>query len=471
MPNQLSRTSGRGPITRRARGLAFVAAVVGSSGTVAPSEEPGESLPATQPPQISVGEPVTLPFGSPGTAPASRFRDPAAARQGEPRVVPRSGWLGMVVAESNVPGRWRIDDVAAGGPADLAGIRAGDELRAVDGAEPRNADEISQALTAITAGQTVLLAIGRESGVAEVPVKAAVRPDPPGSRFRAAGEAPLESVPPTTAPPVPTDPLPPAIDLPAVPTPPAIDTPSAPPTLQPPMAFQQPKASPPTSASQSTGASQPTSASPPAPAIQPPGTTRGLPADPGSRSQNPAFENPAFGPGGTAAPVQSSFTASSAGGRQVLGVRTIPIDPVIQARFQLTQPAGAYVVGLVHDLPAARAGVPLGSVIVALDRRPVQSPAELSSLVSGSPGDRPVTLRFLLPDGTSRDAAVRLQAIDPPLLSVLGGGDPVPAPEPRVARRPIEDNLTALRREIGALRDSLGRLEERLERLAPAGRR
>lgn len=148
-----------------------------------------------------------------------------------------------------------------------------------------------------------------------------------------------------------------------------------------------------------------------------------------------------------------------------MGVRTIPIDSFTQERFQLTEPAGAYVIGVVQDLPASRAGVPPGSVIVAIDERPVHSPMELTALVTNSPVNRPVTVRFLLPGGTARKAEVVLQSIDPPLLRALGADDPAPV-ETRIARRPIDDTVSALRREIGVLRDSLRQLETRLDAIA-----
>jgi membrane-associated protease RseP (regulator of RpoE activity) len=110
-------------------------------------------------------------------------------------------------------------------------------------------------------------------------------------------------------------------------------------------------------------------------------------------------------------------------GRTALGVRTLPVDPSIQARFNLPEPAGALVIGVVHDLPASKAGVPPGSVIVALDNQPVRSPSELTRLVTGGPVGKPVTLQYILPGGEQRKADVSLQSLEVPLERALVGPD------------------------------------------------
>lgn len=108
-------------------------------------------------------------------------------------------------------------------------------------------------------------------------------------------------------------------------------------------------------------------------------------------------------------------------GRTALGVRTLPVDPSIQARFNLPEPAGALVIGVVHDLPASKAGVPPGSVIVALDNQPVRSPSELTRLVTSGQVGKPVTLQYILPGGEQRKAEVSLQSLEVPLERALVG--------------------------------------------------
>ena len=108
-------------------------------------------------------------------------------------------------------------------------------------------------------------------------------------------------------------------------------------------------------------------------------------------------------------------------GRTALGVRTIPVDLNAQARFHLSQPAGALVIGVVQNLPASKAGVPPGSVIVAIDSQPVRSPKELTQLVANGRIDTPVTLQYVMPGGEAREAKVSLQSLEVPLERVLVG--------------------------------------------------
>jgi predicted metalloprotease with PDZ domain len=146
------------------------------------------------------------------------------------------------------------------------------------------------------------------------------------------------------------------------------------------------------------------------------------------REPPPAFAPPAFapavaGPARTppASPLPQAAAAAAGTGRTALGVRTMPVDPAVAERFKLTQPSGALVIGVVHDLPASKAGVPPGSVIVALDNQPVRSPNELTQLVTRGPIGRPVTLQYILPGGEQRRAEVSLQSLEVPLERALVG--------------------------------------------------
>jgi S1-C subfamily serine protease len=381
-----------------------------------------------QPEDISIGEPIALPFAKPA-APKSDVAASTAAPAATPAAAP-NGWLGMAVAESNVAGRWSIVEVAADGPAAAAGIRVGDELRAINGSPLRNADEVAQALTAIAAGQQVRLAVARADDLQDLVLAAATRPvttarspewqpsSPPP-----APAAPRRVEPPAAAASVLAAPAPPAV-RPA--PPPAVAAPAAPATVLP---------------------SAP-------PALAAPSTPRSMPQ-----------------------PLPSASPAPR--GRTALGVRTVPIDADIQARFRLPEPAGAYVVGVVGDLPASKAGIPPGSVIVALGDRPVRSPQDLSQLVASGPVDRPMPLQYVLPGGEGKRAEVVLQSLERPLEQALVGDEPmqatpapalVPGPAPNVARRPqtpaaVTVDPDEVRREIDRFRDQLDELDQRLERL------
>jgi membrane-associated protease RseP (regulator of RpoE activity) len=182
-------------------------------------------------------------------------------------------------------------------------------------------------------------------------------------------------------------------------------------------------------------------------------------------------------------PRQSAAPAAHTGGRLALGVRTVPVDPAVQSRFQMADSRGAYVIGVVENLPAARAGVPPGSVIVAINQQPVRSPQDLTQLVTHGPAGTPVTLDYVLPGGEARHASVVLQSLDEPLERALVGDAPGPRPiapaplqsAPQVARRvestaatrAADDGQTIVRLEatLRRMAEQLERLDQRLERL------
>ena len=139
------------------------------------------------------------------------------------------------------------------------------------------------------------------------------------------------------------------------------------------------------------------------------------------RESPPAFAPAVAAPARTPPANSPPQAAASGTGRTALGVRTMPVDPAVAERFKLTQPSGALVIGVVHDLPASKAGVPPGSVIVALDNQPVRSPNELTQLVTRGPIGRPVTLQYILPGGEQRRAEVSLQSLEVPLERALVG--------------------------------------------------
>lgn len=413
----------------RARALCIAAAVLGSAvpaPTMADERPPSAFTPA----DISIGEPIALPV-SPPTEPAAA--DPVSPLRPATTAVPGSGWLGITVAESAVPGRWRIDDVVAGGPAAQAGVAVGDELRAVNGITLKSLEEASQAVTSIASGQEVRIAVARADQVHDLALVAEPRPVAVAGREwqgkEAVAAAPAAAVPPpqtqSVAPPV-TAPRP-ASDL--LPPPGAAAFAAAP---------------------QAFGAAGPVT--PPAPV---PGPTAFAPVVPAATAEPRPHQEP--GP--------------MARGRTALGVRTLPIDPGIQARFNLPDASGAYVIGVVQDLPASKAGVPPGSVIVALDNRPVRSPVELTQLVTSGPVDRPVTVQFILPGGEAKRADVVLQPLEVPLERALLGPTPSGVTSPptlRTAEKPAVANAAApLIEEIRFLRTRLERLERRLQATTP----
>lgn len=464
---------------RHAAGVIVALLIAAGGGVRADDEAAPAAKPTFEAGDISIGEPIVLPFARPKAAAEAAASTAPAAPTASTAAAPGQGWLGITVAESTVPGRWTVDEVAPKSPAMAAGINRGDEVRAIGGLPLRNADDVAQALTSISPGQEVRIAIGRGEQVSDVTLTAIPRPAAVARSLQtlaadaaatATGETPDRSAlaPPPAASETALAPLPITSSAPPAQQEPLASLPVAPPASvsAPPPAASLP-AIPPAAAF---------AAAPPAPtavetASEPPRFSR----------QAPATE-PTVSPGSRLEPASPAATADSparlpqpalvTGGRIALGVRTIPIDPVTQARFNLPAASGAYVIGVVGDLPASKAGVPPGSVIVALDERPVRSPDELTRLVTSGPVGKPVPLEYILPGGASRRADVVLQALEQPLEEALVGPPgptatnvpPLqPQPEPTTARRPAQpDEATALRDEIRRLEARLEMLERRL---------
>lgn len=372
---------------------------------------------------ISIGEPIALPVAPPAAAPGgTRFAPPPTT---SPIAVP--GWLGMAVAESTTPGRWTIVELVPSGPAAAAGIASGDDLRGVNGRPLASADDVSEALTAITAGQQVRLSVARGERVSDIDIIALPRP---AAVAAAAAASPTAMI----APPATAAALPP-------------DAPAASPGWQ-------------------------ASTAPPAAAV---------PAADGVATVSVLTNAPSRAPVTASAPripAAPVATPASSRGRTALGVRTVPIDRDIQERFRLPQPVGAYVIGVVGDLPASKAGIPPGSVIVSLADRPVRSPQDLTQLVASGPTDRPLPIHYVLPGGAEKKAEVVLQSLERPLEQALvdepalqsAASAPAlqPSPAARTSRRPEsprDADATELRREVGRLRAMLEAVERRLERI------
>jgi S1-C subfamily serine protease len=419
---------GFGVSSRLDAGVAAVVAsmvVLVAHACIAADPEPASPPPAGfQPGDISIGEPIALPFAQPAATPPSGV--PAAAPSASATAA-TPGWLGLSVAESAAPGRWTIVELVPAGPAAGAGIVMGDELRGVNGRPLASADDVSEAFTAITTGQRVRLSVARADRVSDVDVVALPRP------VTAAGTATTTITAATNAPPA--------------------------------------TAVAPTPGSSTADRGWQSSAAPVAAAAVP--APNGVATV--SVLTNPPLTAPAAAPAGAAS--VSSAATPSARGRTALGVRTVPIDRGIQERFRLPQQSGAYVIGVVGDLPASKAGIPPGSVIVSLADRPVRSPQELTQLVAAGPTNRPLPLHYVLPGGTEKRADVVLQSLEQPLEHALIGEptlQPSAAPvleqnpEFRTSRRPesqVGSEAGELRREVSRLRMLLEGVEQRLERI------
>jgi membrane-associated protease RseP (regulator of RpoE activity) len=375
---------------------------------------------------------------------------------------PKSGWLGLTVDDSLVTGRLVIVEVTDPSPAHSVGLQPQDVLLAIDGEPLQTADQLAAVLAAIPPQKQVQALIGRTDGVQEVTMTAGPRPVATRS------------------------PTPVAV----TPSPASERTATAPPAAS---RFSTPEQVASPGAPASANASGPTTSEPPTPASS--SRTPASMGVAGSRFGQPNERSPAALPPPQASPLPSlppappttaNVTASVFQGRTALGVRTVSIDTSMQARYGLAEPRGAYVLGVIESLPAAQAGLPPGSVIVAFDNRPIRSPADLNQLVTESPPGRLISLEYVLPGGEAKRAEIELQALDPALERALTGvptSEPQqPQTTPRVTQRPIpktfpelpfnstgsttaSEDALLLRQELGLLREEVLRLRSRLDQL------
>lgn len=392
--------------------------------TITPPTSETSTDPAFEPGEITIGEPLQVPFrkpaavvpppdvpaGSPAVEVPRRFSTADSVRTAAPPAAATagSGWLGITVDDSLVPGRLVVVEVAPEGPAALAGLEPQDLLLGINGSPLRTADEMAAILATISPGMTVNAAVGKGERIEERALVATKRPSPASSPGWQGSNDPSSVV---TTPPL-----------------------SPPVTIAPPAVLPSPRA---------------------APLISAP----------------PAHELPA--------PALDHSPQAAARGRTALGVRTVPVDAEVQARYRLTEAAGAYVIGVVADLPASKAGVPPGSVIVAIRNQPVRGPQELTRLVTSGPVGAPVPLQYVLPGGESREAAVVLQPLGLPLERALVGDDDPAASSavgtqraerfipPTIAPAAASAALT-LEEEVRMLRRQVDQLDRRLQRLEPS---
>jgi membrane-associated protease RseP (regulator of RpoE activity) len=311
------------------------------------------AAPAFKPEDISIGEPITLPFATPLASPVPDRpapNRPATSGLGTaPPAAAGTGWLGFAVDDTVVTGRLVVVEVSPDGPAARAGVRPQDMLLAINGNHLQNGDELAAALAAIVPGQRVKMAVGRDNRVEDVVAQASSRPPAAVARDWQSATA-SQTIPPNVA---------------------LAASPAAPPDLVAP--------------------------------------SRLVP------------EAASFGV--LPAPTATATATPMPGGRTALGVRTVPVDPNVQTRFRLSDAQGAFVIGVVQDLPASKAGVPPGSVIVAINNQPVRSPQDLTHLVARGPVGTPVPLHYVLPGGQSKQADVVLQSLEQPLERALIGSE------------------------------------------------
>ena len=155
-----------------------------------------------------------------------------------------------------------------------------------------------------------------------------------------------------------------------------------------------------------------------------------------------------------------------------LGVRTLPISDETRARYQLQSNEGAFVAAVTVGSPAAKAGVPAGSVITSLNGEKVFVPEDLARIVKQVGVGKEVEITFLN-RGQETTTKIMLTAAAP------AAGAPTPAARPGSAdvRPSLRPGEAAAARpasrdadRIAELEARVRELEERLERLESGNR-
>ncbi len=99
--------------------------------------------------------------------------------------------------------------------------------------------------------------------------------------------------------------------------------------------------------------------------------------------------------------------------RGLLGVRISDISPDIAEAFDLPNTSGALLQQVEDGLPADRAGLKRGDVVVSLDGRPIESSNDLRLSVSQTPPGTTVTL-MVIREGKKSEFEVILASMDDP---------------------------------------------------------
>ena len=99
--------------------------------------------------------------------------------------------------------------------------------------------------------------------------------------------------------------------------------------------------------------------------------------------------------------------------RGLLGVRISDISPDIAEAFDLPNTSGALLQQVEEGLPADRAGLKRGDVVVSLDGRPIESSNDLRLSVSQTPPGTTVTL-MVIREGKKSEFEVILASMDDP---------------------------------------------------------
>jgi membrane-associated protease RseP (regulator of RpoE activity) len=374
--------------------------------------------------------PPQTPRGAGAATPAPRAEYPRLPPQPtEP------GYLGLVTDEGQSGKGLRVNEPISGGPAAKGGLVAGDVITAINGKAVSSSADMSAVVGTLPPGSQVVFDVDRSGQKQQLTVTLGKRPPPGERRFEQFGHVEDETLPPPS--------------------------------------------------SGATGPEFPRTGGPTPPSTTAPRTTspgRSLlgPLAPNSGSTTPTPTGPTTAGGPRPLPRLGALLDSlgvTTPRRALLGVRTQPITEDARRRLNLQSTAGALVVSRTAGSPAEAAGIPLDSVIVAVNGAPVETPNDLLRLVSQAGPGAQIDVSYIA-GGEGRQAKVTLQeaatagSTAPPRTTTQLPVAPTPlddrAPTPRVASDAANP---ADRAEIDALKHRVQELEQRIDQLEKAAKK
>lgn len=370
---------------------------------------PNPNPPATSPTPTNPLSAVPLP----GPSDSANAAAPASPN-GEP------GFLGMVTDDRQEKGAGvRVLDVENGAPADKGGLKTHDLITSINGNAIHSESDMISVMQGLGPGSKVAFSVDRDGQQATVNVTLGTRPPVGQRRFEQFGKIPEQLPEPNqSGGQGPESP----IGAPSTPSLPRGESNAGP------------------------GESPDVPAGPAAPSGPVPPNAYSVPTPPENGGQ---YGNQ------TLSPVAPSR-------RPLLGVRTSPVSEEVQQRLNLPSDRGALVVMRTDGGPAARAGIPLGAVITAVDGRPVDSPPDLTALIGQAGAGHAVEISYFY-RGTERRAKVR--------LGDFAGADagPLPTPpSPEAGQLPAPSDkarIDALERRVEQLEHRIDDLQQELHRL------
>lgn len=140
--------------------------------------------------------------------------------------------------------------------------------------------------------------------------------------------------------------------------------------------------------------------------------------------------------------VQQQLVAHGKVSRGRLGVSVQSLDQALADSFGLERPRGALIGAITPDMPAARAGLRPGDVIVALNGKPVEDSATLSRWIAEEGPGRTVTVGFIR-EGERQAVEVALGTADEETPVVAAAPAPAKADRLGVVVAPLGAELKA----------------------------